>query len=294
MAQAPDLRRLKALITAAEAAMSAPSTEGETRPFVLEAYLPAEAPPLRSQSVAYVKREHPSLYNLFVGETLLEHETVAQLHGYQSVPTPAELADAIRVAVTAYDEWLVETMLLNLAMPCQYIPLTDRVGLERALPQPQWSIPEGKEEQDPYAAHKHLGDDLPRRARRQPDVAQREECLYDTRIGAVLQTIESGTESVALAVAPTRARLMLATWCLLSPPEDHVLWPSVGPWAPAPFERYGPHRKPFERGAWTKRSPVRGAATDEWGEYPLPAADTRSAPFEAMDVAATTARHARS
>jgi hypothetical protein len=105
---------------------------------------------------------------------------------------------------------------------------------------------------------------------------------------AKLVVIESGTERAALARAMTHARLALAVWSLLAPPDEMTLWPIVAQWLPRPFFEAGMVHKPYEPGKWTGASRTEGRISTQYQEYTVTDdAQMLAAPFSMMRLAET-------
>jgi hypothetical protein len=111
----------------------------------------------------------------------------------------------------------------------------------------------------------------------------------DTRRGAWLVSRENGSLDVGKERAMVRARLVLATWTLLNPPETEIymaLWPVTSEWLPQ-VHLHVMQRSVDVAGNERERSATVLYDEDELALYRPPEGDLRRAPIAAIDRAAT-------
>lgn len=177
--------------------------------------------------------------------------------------------------------WLVDVPLSTLVPPRQAVPLGSRAILVKADPRRRRRHRfDAYQRTDPFAVRRHLGDDLTPRPRWLSG-SQAWDVDIDTRTEASLLLVEDGIEEVAVSLAESKVRFVLAMWCLLSPPrlQYHPAqpWPTVARWAPAPFVEFGTQRKLYQpnRQFGERITTRRGAHITTHASYQL----TRSEPF---------------
>jgi hypothetical protein len=278
----PDLGRLKRAVDAAEAATRTPPTPDATSwPITLpEEHLSREEQELVWQVIRYLRREERALYRRFLHERTM----FSLIVNYFTQTDSENIADLVKeLWKYAQDEttWLVDVPLSTLVPPRQAVPLGSRAILVKADPRRRRRHRfDSYQRTDPFAVRRHLGDDLTPRPRWLSG-SQAWEVDLDTRTEASLLLVEDGIEEVAVSLAESKARLMLAMWCLLSPPrlQYHPAqpWPTVGRWAPAPFVEFGTQRKLYQpnRQFGERTATRRGAHITTHASYRL----TRSEPF---------------
>lgn len=178
--------------------------------------------------------------------------------------------------------------LTNLLVPGGYALLQKNVAaLAMSVQDPDWT-PLGNSDppRDPFAMFHDLKDRLPEGVRWYPEAER--DSRVDTRMTAKLFMVQTGTETAALSVAMTRARLALAIWCLLDPPDATTLWPAIGQWLPRPHIEAGIDYKLYEPGKFTGSARARGRWTHHYREYTVTADPVKlAAPFEMMRLAQT-------
>lgn len=105
---------------------------------------------------------------------------------------------------------------------------------------------------------------------------------------AKLFLVQQGTETAALSVAMTKARLALAVWCLLDPPDGMTLWPSTANWQPRPYIRDDVVYKLYEPEQWMSKARTHGRRSYHLGEYTVTDQPEKlKAPFEMLRLAET-------
>src|SRR5947209_3761588 len=107
--------------------------------------------------------------------------------------------------------------------------------MKMSVQDPEWKpVRSADDPDDPFALFHDLKDKLDEGVRWHREDHPHTGRL-DTRMTAKLFIVQQGTETAALSVAMTKARLALATWCLLDPPDAMKLWPTTSEWQPRPY-----------------------------------------------------------
>jgi hypothetical protein len=208
-----------------------PPAPGEERPWLpVEAYLDEREMREVWRTVGDLANREPLLFNRFLGERTLADLVIATLAEFDDVPSWRDLCDALDRIASDQDRWIISVPVANLMPPASYVELGPRAGLGLATQERDWSPIAGNPPLDPFAPYRHLGDRIGLSARWRREISDGEERRIDTRRTCAVLIVEEGTREIALSVARTRARYALATWCLLKPPEEHELWPSVAEW----------------------------------------------------------------
>jgi hypothetical protein len=294
MAKVPNLEALNAAVARAKKARDRPFEPGEgPRPVLLLVALLDERG-VRAVWVAVSKilRHRPDLYNEFVSERDLFDQIVDIVAEADAPLVFAELVAAIDARLAEPARWLVAVPLANFIVPGGYLRIQEDVAvLESSVQDPEWTpLGHSDPERDPFAMFHDLKDRLDGGVRWEREGGLRG--ALDTRMTAKLIVVESGTERAALARATTRARLALATWCLLDspedPPDERTLWPSLGEWLPRPYFEAGMVHKPYEPGKWTGTTVPSGRVNTQYEEYTVTDDPPKlSAPFSMMRMAGT-------
>lgn len=290
MAKVPDLQALSAAITRAKRDRDRPFEPGEeSRPVLpLVAYIDERGVRGVWGAVSEIRRHREDLYNEFVSERDLFDQIVDVVAEAEEPLDFAGLGTGIDARLAEPARWLVAVPLANFMVPGGYLRIEEDVAvLESSVQDPEWT-PHGHSdpERDPFAMFHDLKDRLDGGVRWEREGGHRG--ALDTRMTAKLFVIESGTERSALARATTRARLALAVWCLLDPPGDKTLWPSLGEWLPRPYVEAGVVHKPYEPGKWTGTTVPSGRITTQYNEYTVTDKPERlAAPFVMMRQADT-------
>jgi hypothetical protein len=236
-----------------------------------------------------VRQHEQAPYNRFIGERHLRDLVVDLVAEHDGEIDFAELAEQLKQTADRANAWLVAVTIANLLVPGGYrLIKQDVAALGMSVQDPDWT-PWGTD--SPFSAltlFHDLKDHLDSGVR-----WQREDSpigRLDTRMTAKLFLVQEGTETLALSVAPTRARLALAVWCLLDAPDPMTLWPALGDWLPRPYLLNGTLHKLFEPGQWPSRASKKGAWIHQHSEYTATDDPTKlAAPFEMMRLGQTMA-----
>lgn len=221
--------------------------------------------------VSQLRRDEAGVYNRFVGERVLRDlvvDLVVDLHVERAEALDFQrLVKELERAAEERSRWLLAVPLANVMPPQPYVALDEQAALGLTLQDRNWDRM-GAEPFDAFTIFHHLQDRL------SPDVRWRREDTrlgpLDTRRTAILYLVEDGTQTMALSVGRSRARLVLALWCLLSPPSHEELWPALAEWEPRPYLNHVIDHKLFDPGTWMSRERVHGRSVTEYGEYALP------------------------
>jgi hypothetical protein len=277
-----DLGPLKAAVDRAKAEADEPPPPGGSKPiFPVEAYLSDDDLTLLWECVRGIRRNHPRAFNLFP-ENLLASAIVSLLGEAKSAPSLDELAGQLEVHAKEEGPWLVSTPLANIIVPADVIRLHDDALVHVAVlerDRQPWDTTEADAKAE-FAAFEALKDRLPRPMRWLQ--LSTEPASIDTRRGAALLTLETGTAPLAITRARSKAAYALAVWAILHPPGDFEVLPDLGIWVPQPYVRTGQRYKIREEGAWAKRARTQGGAIQVLSEYTAPEPDVLSLPFEAL------------
>lgn len=246
--------------------------EGGRTALPVVAYVDADEKGSRAlwRVVSRLRRDHPGIYNQFVGERVLRDlvvDLLAEIHLERGEPLDFErLAKELERAARERSHWLVAVPLANALLPKPYVELDEAAAVGLTLQDRNWDRM-GPEPFDAFTIFNHLRDRL------SPDVRWRREDSrlgpLDTRRTAILYLVEEGTQTMALSVARTRARLILALWCLFTRPSHEELWPSLAEWEPRPYLNHVIDHKLYEPGQWMSRERVHGRSVTEYREYAL-------------------------
>lgn len=165
-------------------------------------------------------------------------------------------------------EWLVSIPLLGTDPIAEPLKISHRCAL---IPTPvggSHNVPTLEDSEREEQIEALFDDFVHSRSRREFDEASN---LRETLAGTTLLLVLEGRETIALSRAETRARYLVALWCLLSPPETGVVWPESAEWQPGQNIRSSLIRKPYEprvpRSERTSQSPGR---QDVYGVYSVP------------------------
>lgn len=288
---APDIAALKTAVDSAVAASRRPPTlDAKSWPFRFpQQHLEREAWRLVWDLVRYVRRTEPDLHRQFLHARSIADFTIDFLAQAAPGASLEDVLNDLRSRASSERSWLIDIPLMNLVPPRETVPLSPGAMLVRS----DWSRRHGRRFgsylNDVWAIKKHLGDELTPRDRWLRESGTRGVAL-DTRKMASLLLVEEATEEIALSTAESRARLVIAMWCLLSPPRSQFdgrpIWPTVGGWTPAPSIEFGIQRKPFEPGHGFGRAQHRGNRITEHAVYKMTRSDSYlRAPFAALEEA---------
>ena len=234
------------------------------------------------KTIGELKRREPALYNRFLGEHALREVLVTVVAESEQELSFQALAAELGERANSANEWLIAIPLANALAPEPYTTIAEGIGLGRN--EPGVGRPEPNERPGPFQMHRELGDRIGHGERWLPESAPIG--AVDTRRTATLFLVERGTETYALSVARSKARLALALWCLSKPPEWATSWPTLGDWAPRPYLTFDVVHKIKETGQWPARERDRGRAIREYSEYELPEERAAlAAPFEILALA---------
>jgi len=238
--------------------------------------------------VRQLRQQQPTLYNRFLGERYLR-DVVVEVVADQDCPVDfPTLVRELEGRADAEGEWLIAVPLANMLVPGGYLCIEERVAaLKMSIQDPDWKMWGSSDpKEDPFALFHALGDKLDEGVRwhREDHPTGR----LDTRMTAKLFLVQRGTETAALSVAMTKARLALAIWCLLDPPNAMTLWPTTGEWQPRPYIRDDVVYKLYEPDQWIGSARTRGRRSYHLGEYTVTDDPAKlKAPMEMMRLAET-------
>jgi hypothetical protein len=283
------LDNLKAGVSRALAELRQPPESGEVRRALpLPELLDDRGAKAKWRVISEIKTREQSLYNRFGSERFLADAVVDLIRERECQVAWHDLVGDLEQFVDEGSAWLIVVPLSN-AETEGYTEITDHVGLAQTLQDQDWDR-DAESPVDLMTIFRHLDDHINVGARwHRPDTYTGP---LDGRRSAALVMVTQGSEPLALNLARTRARYALALWCLLVPPDWRQLWPAIADWEPRPHIERGMPYKLFEPGAWAgQRSRVKGSHITHYQEYELPRKpEILTAPFEAMDLAATTNR----
>lgn len=290
MRSVPNIRALTIAVERAKGERFRPSQAGEEARtiFPLVEYLDEAGERATWLVVSQLREHEPALYNRFLGERYLRDmvvETVADQESPIDFPT---LVRELERRADAAGEWLVAVPLANFMVPGGYLCIEKGVAaVKMSVQDPGWKPWDGSDrDDDPFALFHDLNDKLDEGVRwhREDHPTGR----LDTRMTAKLFLVEQGTETAALSVAMTKARLALAIWCLLDPPDAMTLWPATGEWQPRPYIRDDVVYKLYEPGQWIGSARTLGRRSYQLREYTITDQPQKlKAPFEMMRLAET-------
>ncbi len=286
----PSLDGLHAATHRAQEVRDRPFAPGEVSRPVLPLVSYLDEPGVRDiwAVVSEIRSRRAELYNEFVSEVDLFDQVVDVV---AEAEEPLVFADLVRTIESRRAEpahWLVAVPLANFLVPGGYLLIVEDVAaLDMSVQDPKWTPSgHGDPQRNPFAMFHDLKDRLDPGVRWEREGSHRG--ALDTRMTAKLVIVESGTERTALARAATRTRLALAVWCLLDPPDETMLWPSLGEWLPRPYFEAGMVHKPYEPGAWTGTTTPSGRVSTQYQEYTVTDdAQKLAAPFWMMRHAET-------
>lgn len=231
--------------------------------------------------VRHLSEAEPETYGLFASENELMIAIFDCLDGRCPPCTVDDIVDALRSSAQA--RWVISTPLINVYPPEEVVAIDHRRAIAPTLDEDSGARRETANRlRDVIGAAVQVGE----RWDRYPN-----EASVDTRHTASVVSLEQGSKSTAEKRAMTVARLALATWTLLSPPDSQfgmALWPSATEWQPQP------HLHVQQR---SRRLDVEGdgdrGATIVYGDdgdvlYRLPSEPVRGAPFRAVERASTS------
>jgi hypothetical protein len=230
--------------------------------------------------IRHLAEAHPLAYGAFGSEDEL---AIAVFDCFDTTTPPVSLAQLLdALSEASKTQWVIATPLLNVRPPPDVIKLADTRALAASA------------DQDPALRRDRAGQ-LHRAIGASINVRERwdhaDKPAVDTRHTASIVSVEQGSRTVSTQRAMTVARLALAVWTLLSPPNpEHgtPLWPTATEWQPQP------HRQSEQRAMridGTDRR-ARGVtilySADDLILYQIPDDPSRSAPFRAVELAATS------
>jgi hypothetical protein len=286
---APNLRQLNEAVNRATSERFRPHQPGEEPRtiFPLVEYLDATGERATWRAMQELRDREPALYNRFVGERFLRDLVVEVVADHEGPIDFPDLVEEVGRRADSGEEWLVAVPLANFLVPGGYLLVQEWVAaLGMSVQDPDWT-PTGTEAPvDAFAMFRDLKDRLDTGIRwwRDNDPFGR----LDTRMTAKLFLVQRGTETAALSIAATRARLALAIWCLFDPPGATTLWPTLGDWLPRPYLATGTVHKLYEQDKFAGSAHAKGRWTHQYAEYTV-TEDARvlAAPFEMMRLAET-------
>jgi len=287
----PGLTRLKEAVRRAEIEMRAPPPAGEVKEMLpLTEYFADQDRNTKWRVVSEIRFREKELYNRFGNEPFLANAVIDLVAESDCEIDWRGLLEGLEQFLNESSNWIISIPLSN-ALTQGYTPITERVGLAEVLQDRDWER-DSEAPVDNREIFDHLGDYI--------DVGARwhQEDTYtgplDGRRTAALIFREEGAEPLALSVARTKARYAIAMWCLLVPPEWRHLWPTLADWEPRPYIERGTKHKKFDKGAWTRRSPVKGGHITHYEEYEVPRrSEFLRAPFDAIERANANSLPAR-
>jgi len=283
----PDLRSVNAAVDRAKAKRRGLQPGEPILPVV--AYLDQQGERAIWRTVGRLRQQEPALYNRFLGEHYLRNLVVDIIEERDIALDFSTLVRELESRADAAGEWLVAVPLANLLVPGGYLCIDEGVAaLKMSMQAPDWKM-SGDEDpsDDPFALFHDLKDKLDEGVRWHREDHPHTGRL-DTRMTAKLFIVQKGTETAALSIAMTKARLALAIWCLLDPPDTMMLWPSTGDWQPRAHIHDDVVYKLYEPGQWIGKARTLGRNSYHLGEYTVTHdADNLKAPFDMMQLAET-------
>lgn len=230
--------------------------------------------------VSRIERERPELFGCY-GSLEELHVAIIDLfdHEEPSVSSAADLFAALEAV--AEQGWVIASPLANLMPPAKLEPLGEDLALVPASPQ------HGDWFQIREEVNFHFGSTFHQLDSRV--VHNSDKQSVDTRRGAWLVSRESGSLAVGKERAMVRARLVLATWTLLKPPENEIympLWPVASEWLPQPH-LHVMQRSVDVAGAKRERNATVLYDEDELALYHPPEGELRRAPIAAIERVAS-------
>jgi hypothetical protein len=221
--------------------------------------------------VSLLRKRKRDVYNRFVGEPVLRNvivDVIVDLHieRGESLDLDRLAIELTRIA-DERSRWLVAVPLTNVLAPKPYLELDECAALGMTIQEKDIN----REAPRPFSGFTmfhHLRDHLIHDVRWWPGNSRRGP--LDTRRTAILYLIEDGTQTAATTIARSRARMVLALWCLLSKPTGEELWPSIGDWLPRPYVNDAIDHKLYEPDEWISKERVQGRSSTEYREYALP------------------------
>lgn len=270
-----DLRSAKAAVERAVAEQRRPPTEDEGVKAVLPVvvYVDDNAQDMKAlwRVVSLLRRHEPHVYNRFVGEGVLRNlivDVIVDIHieRKEQLDLHRLVTELNRIA-DERSRWLVAVPLTNVLPPKPYVELDEGAAIGMTIQEKD----RGRESPRPFSGFSmfhHLHDHLTHDVRWWPSDSRRG--ALDTRRTAIIYLIEDGTQTAAATVARSRARMVLALWCLMSRPNGEELWPSIGDWLPRPYVNEAMDHKLYEPDEWMSKERVQGRSSIEYREYGLP------------------------
>ena len=230
--------------------------------------------------VSRIERERPELFGYY-GSLEELHVAIIDLFDREepSVSSAGDLFAALEAV--AKQCWVIASPLANLMPPAKLEALGEDLALVPASPQ------HGDWFQIREEVNLHFGSTFHELDGRVVHESDRQP--VDTRRGAWLVSRESGSLDIGKERAMVRARLVLATWTLLKPPETEIymsLWPVASEWLPAPHFHVM-QRSVDVAGNERERSATVLYDKDELALYRPPEGELRQAPIAAIERAAS-------
>jgi hypothetical protein len=267
-----DLKALKAAVAAAVSERRSLPTEDEGVKAVMPvvAYIDESRSRVVWQTVSRIRQDAPDVYNWFVGERVL-YDLIVDVVAERGdgVDFDGLVAELTRIA-DERSRWLIAVPLANIISPESYVTLDEFASIAMTVQERDW-LPSSEAPASSSRIFQHLRDRLFAGVRWRRD----DDRLgpLDTRRTAVLYLVEDGTQTMAVSVARSRARLILALWCLFEPPDWRELWPSLAEWEPRPYLYHAIDHKLYQPEVWIGGERVHGRSITEYAEYALPSDD---------------------
>jgi hypothetical protein len=283
----PDLRSFNAAVERAKAKRHNLQPGDQILPLV--EYLDERGERATWRVVGQLRQHEPALYNRFLGERYLRDTLVEITASHDPAVDFPTLVGELKGRADAAGEWLIAVPLANFLVPGGYVCIEEGVAaLKMSVQAPDWTpVRRADSPDDPFALYHDLKDKLDEGVRWHREDHPHTGRL-DTRMTAKLFIVQQGTETAALSVAMTKARLALAIWCLLDPPEPMKLWPATGEWQPRPYIHDDVVYKLYEPEQWIGSAQTHGRRSFQFGEYTVTDDPGKlKAPFEMMRLAET-------
>jgi hypothetical protein len=277
-----DLADLKNRIDKARAEMEKPLEPGESRPVMpVTAYLEEADYERVWTAVRALRQDHPEAFYYFPEATLAD-EIIFALGEMDKAPTLAELAHLLEQGAQGQGPWLVSTPLANIALPKPWLPVADKVVLQRGYSSPEPSDDEYNELAEADAEiFRYLGDRLTPTTRWLRRGAHEANALDTTRAASLL-TVEEGTRPLASSRARAKAFYAIAVWTLSHPPDQMGTLPDVGIHNPQPFIQTPQRTKEYDPGEWISKKRPNVGSIYHWTAYEVPDQPLLGLPFEAI------------
>jgi hypothetical protein len=277
-----DLSELHASVRVAREKFDEPPPPGGSKPILpLTDYFELETHALLRQVVREIRRGHPAVFANYA-EATMAWLVVEELAARDEVPSLEQVAHWVGDRVEQdQGPWLISTPLSNITLAEAAAGLCDGAVIWRAhlsddwLDDP-WTNPEDDSE---FLVFELLGDRV-RRPTRWRKLLEAER--LDSRIGATVLSIETGTIAIALARARAKVRYAIAVWAIVAPPDPGHALPELGLWVPPPWVEIREPHKRLEVGKWLPNEPSSNGSIRRYEPYAAPGVEALAVPFDAI------------